>query len=98
MSVGKCLTAWRAVRHQGSTACLQQPVRWLQACSPIGAEQHCKGCKTQGVQSPEEVLSILPTLMPLSNASPCSALMFTTNTPASQPDLSQPLEAICNIT
>lgn len=98
MSAGECFAAWgpRSTREVGCASGSLSSGR-RQAAIPHGTERR-QGCETPGAQSPEEVLSILQTLMPLSNASPRSALIFKTNTEANQVDLSQLLEAICNAT
>lgn len=97
MSVGKCFTAWglRSTRGVGcASGSLSGGGR-----RAIPYRTECRqGFDAPGAQSPEEALSILQTLMPLSNASPCSALIFKMNTEANQVNLSQLLEAICNAT
>lgn len=87
-----------AAKRQGGGLCLGQPVQWAAAGGDPPRHRASPRVRNPGSAVTEEVLSILQTLMPLSNASPRSALIFKTNTEANQVDLSQLLEAICNAT
>lgn len=96
MSVGKCLTAWRAVKPPGRLGLPEAACPEVAGVQPPRPYGHSASCRLQspGCNHQKRHKRFIGT--DVSQASPCTTLISKMNTTANQLDLSQPSEAIYN--